>query len=157
MSGLRITEEEIFYHRKQFYENLLVHGLPCKIHSIKNNHEEAYDFYNDIDETESYDDSIFSYITYELLPPLKTLKSLGWFIEGEAFPAIGYIPVLYIDQDGAYAAFSPKKDDKIEIVANTVDGNETPRMFLLKDFVGNGFPNVIYYTCNIVPLYQETV
>jgi len=155
--GLQLTSRETLYHRKQFYENMIVHGISCRIYSLKRNDEEAYDFYNDIrDEELSYDDNfIESRINYEELPTIKTLKSLGWYIDGENFPAIGYIPVVYMDKDGQLTVYTPQKDDKIVVVANPVDDNSSVRSFLLKDFVGNGFPNVIYYTCNMVPFYEE--
>lgn len=153
--SLQMSKTELKYHRKNFYETMKNHGTPCKIYSIHDNHEEAYDFYNDIKDTEtSYDGFIETLITYEELPKIKTLKSLGWYIEDETFPAVGYIPVLYQDKYCRYANFRPNIDDKVVITVNPYDDNPSTRSFLIKDFLGNGFPSTIYYTVKLVP-YRE--
>lgn len=150
--GLQISREELMYHRKNFYETQVVKGCKCTIYSIHDDHEEAYDFYNDIKDTEnSYDDSIETYLTYEEAPQIKTLKSLGWYVESEALPVLAYIPFIYQDTFGGYANFSPSIDDRVSIRVNPYDDISSTRDFLIKDFKSNGFPSVIYYTCKLVP------
>lgn len=152
----QINPKELLYQRKNFYENLQVHGIPCQIYSIHNTHSQAYDFYHDItDEESSFDARINSYITYEEVPNIKTLKSLGWYVESDSLPIIGYIPVLYKDKNGIDAIFSPSIDDKVILRSNPFDTNTSERAFLLKDFKSNGFPSVIYYTCKLVPYRKE--
>lgn len=151
--SFQFSKKELFYQRKNFAENLKNHGAPCKIYSISDTHEIAYDFYHDIqDEVDSYDQFISTYLTYEELPAIKTLKSLGWYVDDEELPAIAYIPVLYQNRYGKYAEFKPNVDDKVEITVNPYDDNPSMRTFLLKDFKGAGFPSVIYYTAKLVPL-----
>lgn len=150
--GFRLSEKETLYHRKQMYENMKVHGIAAQIESIGNNYEETYDFYNDIeDEERSFDDKIDTYITYEEVPSITTLRSLGWYIETENFPVVAYIPVLYAKRDGTPASFLPAVDDKVILISNPIDDNRSTREFLIKDFKGNGFPNTIYYTVKLVP------
>lgn len=158
LSILQISEKELMYHRKNFYETMKVHGIPCRISSISSS-SVAYDFYQDIESTEnSYKDAIDTLITYEELPTIKTLKSLGWYIEDAEFPAIAYIPVYYKDKFGKDASFSPSIDDRIDVIVNPYDRTSirSERSFLLKDFKGNGFPSTIYYTCKMVP-YREDI
>lgn len=155
---LQITNRELLYHRKNFYDNLRIHGTPCRIYSINNEYQAAYDFYSDIkDDNTSFDDSIESYLTYEEVPTIKTLKSLGWYVEGEELPVIGYVPVHYEDKNGDPATFSPSVDDKVEVRVNPYDKNSSVRQFLIKDFKGQGFPSVIYYTCKLVPFRKSGV
>lgn len=150
--GLQISEKETLYHRKQMYENMRVHGIHAEIESIGNNYDDTYDFYNDIQhEEESFDERIETYLTYEEVPSIKTLRSLGWYIETEDFPVIAYIPVLYLKRDNTPASFRPAVDDKVILEANPIDENKSIREFLIKDFKGNGFPNTIYYTVKLVP------
>ena len=80
------------------------------------------------------------------------MRSLGWYIETEDFPVIAYIPVLYVKRDGTLASFRPAVDDKVKLVSNPIDPNSSERVFLIKDFKGNGFPNTIYYTVKLVPM-----
>lgn len=151
--GLQMSERETLYHRKQMYENMKVHGIKAQIDSIKDTYEDTYDFYNDIiHEENSFDDKINTWITYEEVPSIKTLRSLGWYIETEDFPVIAYVPVLYVKRDGTLASFHPSVDDKVTLVANPIDPNSSERVFLIKDFKGNGFPNTIYYTVKLVPM-----
>lgn len=151
--GLQITERETLYHRKQMYENMKVHGIKAQIDSINDNYDDTYDFYNDIiHEENSFDDKINTWITYEEVPSIKTLRSLGWYIETEDFPVVAYIPVLYVKRDGTLSTFRPAVDDKVTLVANPIDDNNSKRVFLIKDFKGNGFPNTIYYTVKLVPM-----
>ena len=134
------------------YDNMRIHGIRAKIESIGNSYEATYDFYNDIeDEETSFDDRIDTWITYDSVPTIKTLKSLGWYIETEEFPVIAYIPVLYVKRDGTPADFRPAVDDKVILVSNPIDSMSSERKFLIKDFRGNGFPNTIYYTVKLVP------
>lgn len=150
--GLQLSRTETLYHRKQMYENMKVHGIPAQIESIGNRYTETYDFYADIiDDEDSFDTKISTYLTYEEVPSIKTLKSLGWYIETEDFPVIAYIPVLYMKKDGNPASFKPAVDDKVLLIANPIDNNSRSRKFLIKDFKGNGFPNTIYYTVKLVP------
>lgn len=150
--GLQMSEKETLYHRKQMYENMRVHGISAQIESIGKDHGKTYDFYNDIaDESQSFDDKIDTYLTYEEVPSIKTLRSLGWYVETEDFPVIAYIPVLYLKKDNHPASFHPAVDDKVTLVANPIDDNSSVRQFLIKDFKGNGFPNTIYYTVKLVP------
>lgn len=149
--GLQISEKETLYHRKQMFETMKVHGIPCKIESIANQYGVAYDFYNDVVDESSFDDSIETWLTYEEVPSIKTLRSLGWYVETEDFPVIAYIPVMYLGRDGNVAAFHPSVDDRVTLTANPIDENSSQRRFLIKDFKGNGFPNTIYYTCKLVP------
>lgn len=150
--SLQMIKGELYYQRKNFYETLRVYGKPCKIHSIHNNEEVAYDFYNDIRDTEtSYDGTIESMINYEEVPTIKTLKSLGWYVEDSELPVLGYLPVFYKNRKDEFAIFSPSVDDKVTICVNPYDENPSERDFLIKDFKGNGFPSAIYYTCKLVP------
>lgn len=154
--SFQFSKKELYYQRRNFAETLRYHGAPCKIYSIADTHDDAYDFYHDIkDDKISFDDVINTYVTYEELPAIKTLKSLGWYVDDEEFPAVAYIPVLYQDKYGKYANFKPNIDDKIEITVNPYDENPSTRHFLLKDFKGFGFPSVIYYTCKLVPYRRE--
>lgn len=150
--GLQMSERETLYHRKQMFENMRVHGIAAKIEPRNAIHQNTYDFYNDIiDEETSFENAIDTYLTYEEVPSIKTLRSLGWYIETEDFPVIAYIPVLYSDKDGNPASFHPSVDDKVILTANPIDSNSSERRFLIKDFKGNGFPNTIYYTVKLVP------
>lgn len=154
--GLQMSISETLYQRKQMYENMKVHGIKAQIESIGNNYEATYDFYNDIDDSqESFDDRIETWLTYEEVPSIKTLRSLGWYIETEDFPVVAYIPVMYLKRDGEVASFKPAVDDKVILVSNPIDDNSSTREFLIKDFKGNGFPNVIYYTVKLVPYRKD--
>lgn len=154
--GLQMSEKETLYQRRQMFDNMKIHGIKAQIESIGNTYEETYDFYNDIsDPSESFDDKIDTWLTYEEVPSIKTLRSLGWYIETEDFPVIAYIPVLYLKSNGEVASFSPAVDDKVLLVANPIDENSSKREFLIKDFKGNGFPNTIYYTVKLVPYRKD--
>lgn len=154
--GLQISEKETLYHRKQMYENMKVHGIKAQIDSIGNTYDQTYDFYNDIiSSEESFDDKIETWLTYDEVPSIKTLRSLGWYIETESFPIIAYIPVMYLKRDGEVASFKPAVDDKVTLIANPIDDNSSTREFLIKDFKGNGFPNTIYYTVKMVPYRKD--
>lgn len=150
--GLQISDKETLYHRKQMYENMKVHGIKAQIESIGDTYDQAYDFYNDIvSSTESFDNKINTWLTYDEVPSIKTLRSLGWYVETEDFPVVAYIPVMYLKRDGEVASFRPAVDDKVSLIANPIDSNSSTREFLIKDFKGNGFPNTIYYTVKMVP------
>lgn len=153
--GLQMTEKETQYQRRQMYDNMRIHGIPARIDSIGDNYGESYDFYNDIVST-TFENSIDTWLTYEEVPSIKTLRSLGWYIETEEFPVIAYIPVMYLKNDGMIASFRPSVDDKVTLTANPIDENKSTREFLIKDFKGNGFPNTIYYTVKLVP-YRKSV
>ena len=156
--GLQLSEKETLYHRLQMYDNMRIHGISAQIHSIGNTYSETYDFYNDIeDEETSFDEVIDTYLTYEEVPTIKTLKSLGWYIETESFPVVAYIPVYYMTREGTPASFRPAVDDRVTLVSNPIDDNSSVREFLIKDFKGNGFPNVIYYTVKLVPYRTNEV
>lgn len=154
--GFQLTKKETLYHRKQMYENMRVHGIAAQIESIGNKYEDTYDFYNDIvDSEKSFDERIDTWLTYEEVPSIKTLRSLGWYVETEDFPVIAYIPVMYLKRDGHPASFHPAVDDKVILVSNPLDASSSTREFLIKDFKGNGFPNTIYYTVKLVPFRKN--
>lgn len=151
--GLQMSTKETLYQRRQMYDTMRIHGIAARIKSIGDTYEETYDFYNDIvDEQQSFDNMINTWLTYEEVPSIKTLRSLGWYIETEDFPVIAYIPVLYLERDGTPASFRPAVDDEVILTANPIDKNSSERKFLIKDFKGNGFPNTIYYTVKLVPM-----
>lgn len=150
--GLQISEKETLYQRKQMFDNMKIHGIKAQIESIGDSYNDTYDFYNDIeDPSASFDARIDTWLTYDEVPTIKTLRSLGWFVETEEFPVIAFIPVMYLKRDGSVASFKPAVDDKVILVANPIDDNSSEREFLIKDFKGNGFPNTIYYTVKMVP------
>ena len=150
--SLQMTSQETLYHRKQMFENMRVHGIKATITSIGDDYEETYDFYGDITASKLSDnEQVETWLTYEEVPSIKTLRSLGWYVETEDFPVIAYIPVMYYGRDKRIASFRPCVDDKVTLVANPIDDNASTREFLIKDFKGNGFPNTIYYTCKLVP------
>lgn len=150
--GLQLSEKETLYQRRQMFDNMRIHGITAKIEPIGKTYDATYDFYNDIiDDKSSFDNVIDTWLTYEEVPSIKTLRSLGWYVETEDFPAIAYIPVLYMKKDGKPATFRPAVDDKVILTANPIDDNSSTRKFLIKDFKGNGFPNTIYYTVKLVP------
>ena len=150
-----MSAKETLYQRSQMFENMRVHGIKARITSIGSLYEGTYDFYNDIaDSQESFDDTIDTWLTYDEVPSIKTLRSLGWYVETEDFPVIAYIPVLYYGRNLKVASFKPRVDDKVTLIGNPLDENPSTRDFLIKDFKGNGFPNTIYYTCKLVP-YRE--
>lgn len=156
--GLQMSKTETLYHRKQMFENMRVHGIPARIESIGGTEEEGtYDFYNDVEGDGSFDGSIDTWLTYDEVPSIKTLRSLGWYIETESFPVIAYIPVLYMKRDKTIAEFKPSVDDRVTLISNPIDSETSTRKFLLKDFKGNGFPNTIYYTCKLVPFREDMV
>ena len=150
--GLQLSDREVLYHRKQMYENTLVHGIPATIESIVDKYEDSHDFYNDInDNHQSFDDKIDTYINLDEFPSISTLRSLGWYIENDDNPIIADIPVMYINREGVVATFKPSVDDKVSFLANPIDKGTEKREFLMKDFKGHGFPNVIWYTVKLVP------
>ena len=156
--SLQMSKKETLYHRKQMYENMRVHGISAQIESIGDKYEETYDFYTDIiDSKGSFDHLIDTWLTYQEVPSIGTLRSLGWYHESEEFPVIAYIPVLYLKKDGTPASFKPAVDDKVILIANPIDDNRSKREFLIKDFKGNGFPNTIYYTVKLVPYRTNEV
>lgn len=148
--GLQMSEKETLYHRRQMFENMRVHGIKAKIEPI-GDHSVSYDFYNDREEG-PFENAIDTWLTYDEVPSIKTLRSLGWYIETEDFPVIAFIPVLYLKRDNKPATFKPAVDDKVILVGNPIDDNPSTREFLIKDFKGNGFPNTIYYTVKLVPM-----
>ena len=154
--ALQMTDRETLYQRKQFYETLDVHGLPCEIYSIGTDHEKSHDFYGDLKDDATHGVYIKSRITYETLPTIKTLRSLGWYIEGEGLPVVAHIPVLYKDDRGYFSSFKPCIDDRVDVIGNPIDGNSDTMSFLIKDFIGRGFPNTIYYICKLVPYRRES-
>lgn len=150
--GLQLSEKEVRYQRQQMYDNMQIHGIPAQIEPIVREYDVAYDFYSDIEsDSDSFEHIIDTWLTYEEVPSIRTLRSLGWYIETEEFPVIAYIPVLYMKKNGVPASFRPAVDDKVILTANPIDSNSSVRKFLIKDFKGNGFPNTIYYTCKLVP------
>lgn len=154
---LQVTPKELLYHRKNFYETLAVHGIPCTISSIGESREETHDFYGDIRVDVAHTVSIQSRITYDETPTIHTLKSLGMYVDDEDPPLLANIPVYYEDLSKAPAEFVPKVDDLVTIVINPIDTNSSTRKFLIKEFVGKGFPNVVYYICKLVPYRTDEV
>jgi len=148
-----MTDRETRYHRLQYYELLKVHGIEATITPIKrDNHEEAYNFYSDVDDpVTSYNESFNTWVAYNERPNIKTLKALGWYIETDQYPILITLPVAYMDVDGVMKEFAPVVDDKISITVNPIDNNSSTRDFLITDFQGQGFPNVIYHVCKVVP------
>lgn len=149
----RPTDKEVSYQRKQFYESLRLQGIPATIYSIKPC-VDSHDFYGDIDErSRPYEEGFNTLITYDVLPTIKTLRSLGWYNENEDLPIIAHIPMVYEDtENGNLTEFKPKIDDKIKLVSNPNDPEDADtRMYLIKKLKGVGFPSVIYYIANVVP------
>lgn len=151
MSILQITVKELLYHRKNFYETQKVHGIPCVIKSIGDNKEDTHDFYGDVNDETTYNKQISSFLTYDGAPTIRTLKSLGMYVEKEDPPVLAFIPVFYLDENELPAEFLPKVDDIVEIIVNPIDTQRSTRKYLIKSFEGKGFPSVIYYVCKIVP------
>jgi hypothetical protein len=134
------------YHRKNFMESLKLYGVDSTYKSITSNQSESYDLYDDIEVSKNatYSDGIPVKVTFEEVPTVKTLKNLGWYTKGdENIPILAHVPVKYEGTE-----FSPKKDDMLVIAA---DGYPSKK-FLIKDFRGQGFPNVIYWVCKLVKL-----
>lgn len=128
-------------------ETLRLYGIPAKYYQIATATSEAYDLYDDVKVKElgTYAEPIDIRVTFEISPSIKTLKSLGWYIKGEEnLPIVAYVPLQY---EGTIMKVG--KDDIIEIVGN---GYEKSRKFQIKDFKGQGFPNVVYWACNLVRL-----
>lgn len=145
--SLRLNTQEVKYQRDMFMETLNLYGVPAKYYPIIDDNNQAYDMYDDIPTDVAFSEYIEVPITFDEVPQVKTLKSLGWYNPSEILPVIANLPIEYNDQ-----GIRPKLDDKLVI--------ESPgfpsKKFLIKDFMGRGFPDVIYWVCKLVPLRGET-
>lgn len=154
VGNFRPTEREVRYQREQFYESLRVQGIPAILYSIKPG-EDSFDFYGDVDErAQPYRKGFKTLITYDVLPTIKTLRSLGWYHEQEDLPIIAHIPLLYENAETKeLTEFRPKIDDMIELESNPYDTGEEndTRQYQIKKLKGVGFPSTIYYIANVVP------
>ena len=150
------SAKEVKYQRTAMYEAMRVQGNPARVYSLHSDNSVAYDMYDDIvDKEKSYAGHVDTWITFEEDPHMKTLKSLGWYIDSEEMPIVAYMPYLYADRQGRYSSYLPQIDDRVELDANPYDGDRScKRCFLIKEFKGNGFPSTIYYTIKLVP-YRE--
>ena len=160
MRGLQITKKEVDYHRLQTYELMRVHGIPCTIHPISGDlgaENDSYDIYGDVREesTKSRDTEIQTWMTFTEYPTIRTLRSLGWYVEDGESLSVASIPVHYFERKELPSVYQPSIDDLVELVANPEDPNPSVRKFLLRDFKGNGFPHTIYYTCKLVPMRES--
>lgn len=138
---------EVDYLRKNFMETLKLYGVQAKYHPITSSTETAYDLYDDVqvESTGTYGEPLDVFVTFEEVPNIKTLKALGWYIKSdENLPMLAHVPLTY---EGS--PVKVKKDDIIEIVGNDYVKS---RKFLIKDFRGHGFPNVVYWVCKLVNL-----
>lgn len=153
---LRMSASELMYQRRNFYEVQRLNGVCCSIHTIKktNENEEVYDIYNDIQRDENaYDNSFMTYMTFDTTPTIKTLKSLGWYIDNDTLPVIAYIPLIYQNKDGQILSYNPSIDDKIVLPSNHTLSSDIladEESFLIKKLVGQGYPDTVYYVANLV-------
>lgn len=151
------SDKEILYQRKQFQETLSVHGIGVKYYPIeRKDSDRALDFYNDVrDENIAYKDPLYIRIVFENVPSLRTLKSLGWYVNDSDLPYIAYIPTEYIDELDNTIKITPNVDDKVTLIDNTVgyDKQRSERDYLIKDMKSQGYPNTIYYVAKLVPVY----
>jgi len=153
---LMYSPSELLYQRQNFYESQRLNGVYCRIETIKktNENEEVYDLYNDIQKDEdAYDYSFRTYITFDTTPTIKTLKSLGWYIDNDTLPVIAYIPLIYIDDTETIQEYAPSIDDKIILPSNKTLGNDIlsdEESFIIKKLVGRGYPDTTYYVANLV-------
>lgn len=153
VSNYRPTSKEVRYQREQFYESLRVQGIPAILYSIKPG-EDSRDFYGDVDERSNpYREGFNTLITYDSLPTIQTLRSLGWYQEQEDLPIIAHIPLLYEDSTTKeLTEFKPKIDDLIELQSNPYDEEDSDvQCYQIKKLKGAGFPSTIYYIANVVP------
>lgn len=155
---LLFTDREAEYQRAQFDETLKLHGINAYICPVKRTRgDDVYDFYNDIkSERMSFDKPIKVNLVFQEVPQMRTLKSLGWYIDDDNLPYLAYLPVRYISEYGQKELLTPTVDDKVVIIENTVDGNRSYREYLIKDFRSQGFPNTIYHVCKLVPHRSDT-
>lgn len=153
---LRLSQRELDYQRNNFFESQRLNGTYCRVDIIKkvNTNEEVYDIYNDIQRDEdAYSGSFYTYITFDTTPTIKTLKSLGWYIDNDTLPILAYIPILYKDSSGNVLEYLPSIDDKITLPSNPTISNDIlsdSDSFLIKKLVGQGYPNIVYYIANLV-------
>lgn len=155
---MRMSVLELTYQRQQFYESQALNGVLCTVHTIGGTHEETHDFYGDVsDEITSYSSKFTTYITFDTHPTIKTLKSLGWYIDNNTLPILAYIPVIYGD-DQNRKQYTPQIDDRIILPADRTLYQDVVRdeeSFLIKKLVGQGYPDVVYYVANLVPYRRD--
>lgn len=151
------TSKEIKYQRKQFQETLDVQGVQVRLYPIKRvEGEDVYDFYNDVREQDlSYDDPIDIRILFEEVPQMRTLKSLGWFIDDNHLPYIAYIPTEYLDMESKEHILVPAVDDKIMLLDSTVEGIRSVRSYRIKDMRSMGYPDTIYHVAKLAPVREN--
>lgn len=159
VKNYRLTNKEVSFQRKQFYESLRVQGIPAILYSIKPG-EDSIDFYGDVDEkAHPYHKGFQTHITYDNLPTIQTLRSLGWYHEEEDLPVIAHIPLLYEDTDnGNLTEFKPKINDLVVLQSNPYDDSKDNdhMCYLIKKLKGSGFPSTIYYIANLVPYRRNS-
>jgi len=155
---MRMSAVELAYQRQQFYESQSLNGVLCMVHTIGGTHEETHDFYGDVsDEITSYSNKFATYITFDTHPTIKTLKSLGWYIDNTTLPVLAYIPVIYGDALNR-KQYTPQIDDRIVLPADCNLYHDIIRdeeSFLIKKMVGQGYPDVVYYVANLVPYRRD--
>lgn len=155
---MRMSALELAYQRQQFYESQALNGVLCMVHTIGGTHEETHDFYGDVsDDITSYSNKFATYITFDTHPTIKTLKSLGWYIDNTTLPVLAYIPVIYGDALNR-KQYTPQIDDRIVLPADCNLYHDVIRdeeSFLIKKMVGQGYPDVVYYVANLVPYRRD--
>lgn len=150
-------DQEVLYQRKQFQETLKVFGILAKYYPVNRDEgSNVYDFYNDMKDNElSFSKPILIRIVFEEVPQIRTLKSLGWYIDDESLPYLAYIPTEYLDYD-TNKPLIPQVDDKIELLDNTVINIRSKRIYQIKDMRSLGYPNTIYHIAKLAP-YRENL
>ena len=155
---MRMSALELAYQRQQFYESQSLNGVLCTVYTIGGTHEETHDFYGDVsDDIISYSNKFSTYITFDTHPTIKTLKSLGWYIDNTTLPILAYIPVIYGDAL-SHNQYTPQIDDRITLPSNCNLYHDVIRdeeSFLIKKMVGQGYPDVVYYVANLVPYRRD--
>lgn len=156
---LRLSDKELSYQRKSFYESQRLNGVACTINPVIKSHEDSHDFYGDVNPETAYNVGVATYVTFDTNPSVQTLKSLGWYVDNDSMPILAYIPVYY--EDGLKVSqYTPSVDDKISLPVNstlTGDVLHDVESFLVKKLVGQGYPDVIYYVVNLVPMRTDTI
>lgn len=153
------NENEIKYQRKQFQETLDVQGILVRYDPISRNDakEDAYDFYNDVIESEdTYGDPIKVRILFEVVPQVRTLNSLGWYIEDGQLPYLAYIPTEYLDTETKEHLLVPEVDDTITLLDGATGGVRSTRKYRIKDLRSVGYPDPIYHIAKLVPVYENS-
>lgn len=155
---LLYNSKEVEYQRRQFQETLEVQGIPARLYPVdRDGEEDVYDFYSDIkDKKLSYGEPVDIHILFHEVPSIKTLRSLGWYVEDDDLPYIAFLPVKYYDEDDETELIAPVVDDRIRLLENAIESVRSTREYLVKDIKSSGYPDTIYYTCKLVP-YRENL